>query len=163
MRLLELLSNNLNRILAAIAGGSLVAMMLVTVGNMIVRAVYVPFGATSEVVGWLAAITTGFALGYAQINKAHVTIDLVVERFPKRVQSLVESIMLLLSMVFFSIATWQLILYGERLRKLGGLSETLRLPYYYFVYAVAIGLACLMLALAVDFLRKLQGVVSDES
>jgi TRAP-type C4-dicarboxylate transport system permease small subunit len=156
---LEQANTKLNQLLAAVAGGALVLMMLVTVGNMILRAVYVPFGATSEVVGWLAALTTAFALGYTQLNRAHVTIDLVVERFPERWQSLAGSLMMLLSAVFFSTATWQVFLYAERLRNLGVLSETLRLPHYYLVYAVALGIACLTLALAVDFVKLLAGVV----
>jgi TRAP-type C4-dicarboxylate transport system permease small subunit len=156
---LEQANTKLNQLLAVIAGGALVMMMLVTVGNMIMRAVYVPFGATSEVVGWLAAITTGFALGYTQLNRAHVSIDLVVDRFPKRLQSFVQSVVMLLSVVFFSFVTWQVFLYGDRLRNLGVLSETLRLPHYFFVYAVALGIVCLTLALVVDLVKSLAGVV----
>ncbi|MBS4024318.1 MAG: TRAP transporter small permease [Clostridia bacterium] len=160
MWFLEQTNTKLNQLLAVIAGGALIMMMLVTVGNMIIRVVYVPFGATSEVVGWLAAITTGFALGYAQINRAHVTIDLVIDRFPKRWQSLVQALVMLLSIAFFILITWQVFLYGERLRGLGVLSETLRFPHFYFVYALVIGFACLTLVLMVDFLKSLLGVVN---
>ena len=159
MRYLEQLNEHLNKVLDVVAGVALVSMMLVTVGNMFIRAIYVPFGGVSEVVGWLAAITTAFALGYTQIHRAHVEIDLVVSRFPKKVQAVVEIIINFLGALLFAIVTWQVANYGIRLWNVGILSETLRFSFYPITMGVAFGFGSLTLVLFADFMNSLIGVV----
>ncbi len=156
MRLLEGISIRINQIFIWIAGTALVGSMLLLVTNMILRVVYVPFGATSEVVAFLAAIVTAFALGFSQINKAHVAIDLIVSRFSTRISTVLESITISLSIILFSFATWHLWLFAGRQMGRGVLSETLRLPYYWLIYAVAIGFASLVLVLLVDLIKSLR-------
>jgi TRAP-type C4-dicarboxylate transport system permease small subunit len=156
LRILEGLSVRINQLFIWIAGVALVGSMLLLVTNMILRVVYVPFGATSEVVAFLAAIVTAFALGFSQINKAHVAIDLIVSRLSTRTSAIIESITIFLSMILFSVATWHLWLFAGRQMGRGVLSETLRLPYYWLIYAVAIGFVSLVLVLLVDLLKSLR-------
>lgn len=156
MKLLEGISSWINRVFVSIAGVALVGTMLLLVTNMILRVVYVPFGATAESVGFLAAIIIAFALGFSQINKAHVAIDLLVSRFSARTAAVLESITLLLSMVLFSFAAWQIWLFAGRQMERGVLSETMRLSYYPLIYAVAIGFASLVLVLFIDLLKSLR-------
>ncbi len=156
MRLLEGISVRINQIFVWIAGTALVGSMLLLVTNMILRVVYVPFGATSEVVAFLAAIVTAFALGFSQINKAHVAIDLIVSRFSTRTSAVLESITISLSMILFSFATWHIWLFAGRQMARGVLSETLRFPYYWLIYLVSIGFASLVLVLLVDLLKSLR-------
>ncbi|GAW92535.1 TRAP transporter small permease [Calderihabitans maritimus] len=160
MRYLEQISIRVNQLLFWIAGVALISMMLLAVANMVLRVVYVPFGATAEVIGWLAAITTAFSLGYTQIKRAHVTIDLLVSRFPPRIQAFIDTIIHFLSTTVFALAAWQTFLYAAHLRQLGSLSETLRVPYYPLVYLVAMGLACLAFALLIDLLKSVLGVIN---
>ncbi len=156
MRLLEGISVRVNQLFIWIAGVALVGSMLLLVTNMVLRVVYVPFGATSEVVAFMAALITAFALGFSQINKAHVSIDLIVSRFSTRTSAVLESITISLSMILFSFATWHIWLFAGRQMGRGVLSETLRLPYYWLIYAVAIGFASLVLVLLVDLIKSLR-------
>ena len=73
----RLVNRGVNGVLAALASISLLAMMLLIVGNMFRRTVAAPFPGAFEVVGWLAAITAALALGYTQLHKGHVDIDIV--------------------------------------------------------------------------------------
>ncbi|MCD6568481.1 MAG: TRAP transporter small permease [Dehalococcoidia bacterium] len=155
MILLEKISDKLNFGLNWVAGGLMVGMMALLVGNMIARQVVVPFGGTSEIVGFMAAMVVAFALGYTQIKGGHVAIDLVVTHFPRRVQRVVEAIMSLLSLVLFVCITWQCIVLGNRYLELGSLAETTKIIFYPFIYAVAFGSACMSLALLVQFLKYL--------
>ena len=161
MYLLDKFNSRVSQVFSWIAGGALVAIMLLAVGNMFLRAFYVPFGATWEVIAFLAAIVTALALGYAQIQKVHVSIDLLVQRFPPRLRALLESITYLLSVILFATASWHIYLYAVRLQERGALSETLRLPYYPFTYAVAAGFLCFTLVLLADFIKSLTGVVKQ--
>ncbi|HAP32116.1 MAG TPA: TRAP transporter small permease [Firmicutes bacterium] len=157
LRILEGISARLNQVLVWIAGGALVLMMVILVTNMILRVVYVPFGGTAELVAFLAALVIAFTLGFSQITRAHVEIDLLVSRFSRRAGSILESLTLFLSMVLFSIAAWQIWLYAARQMARGILSETLRLPHYYLIYAVSIGFAALAIVLFVDLLKSVRG------
>ncbi|GAI39433.1 unnamed protein product, partial [marine sediment metagenome] len=65
-----------------VAGGLLVAMMLITVVNLIMVQVDRPFVGTTEIVGFLAALVAAFALGYTQLQKGHTRVDILVLRFP---------------------------------------------------------------------------------
>lgn len=155
MTYLETIINALNRWLNWVAGGLLVAMMLLTVGNMIMREVYAPFGGTVEVIGWLAALVAAFALGYTQLQKGHTRVDILLSRFPPRAQSIIDSIMFFIGMVLFGVATWQIVKLASRYWELGSVSETLYVIFFPFIYTVALGCALLCLVLLLDFLKSL--------
>ena len=85
---------------AWISGAAVIVMMLLIVANGIIRAFSTPILGTTEIVGWLAAISVSFALGYTQIHRGHVDIDLLVIKFPKGLQKALRIIVAFLSLVF---------------------------------------------------------------
>ena len=158
MDYLDKFNKNLSRVFVWIAGSALTAVMLLAVVNMFLRAFYVPFGATWELVGFLTAIVTAFSLGFSQLTKAHVAIDLLIQLFSLRVRLFLESITALLALFLFSIATWHIYKYAGRVMEQGVLSETLRIPFYPIIYAVSAAFFCFTLVLLADFLRAVIGV-----
>lgn len=156
---LDGISMMLNRGLAWFASGSLLLMVLVVVFNAILRLFFTPFSGATEIVGWLAAITTAFGLGYTQVNRGYVDIDALVERLPGNIQKMLKRFILLVSMTFFALLAWQLTVYGMNVMKNGNLSETLWLPYYPFIYILALGFTGLTLAILVDLLKEFDGGV----
>jgi TRAP-type C4-dicarboxylate transport system permease small subunit len=159
MARLEAISNALNRWLSWIGGGVLVAMMLVTVGNLIMVQFKVPFTGAAEIVRFLAAVVAAFALGYTQINRGHVAIDIFVVRLPQRAQAIIDSIMFFIIMALFGVATWQVVELASRYWELGSVSETLYIIFFPFIYAVALGCTLLCLVLLLDFLKSLAQAV----
>ncbi|MGM0688525.1 MAG: TRAP transporter small permease [Bacillota bacterium] len=157
MDFLDKINKNLSRIFVWIAGSALVAVMLLAVVNMFLRAFYVPIGATWELVGFLTAIVTAFSLGFSQLTKAHVAIDLLIQNFPLRVRLFLESITTLLSVFLFGIATWHIYQYAGRVMDQGVLSETLRIPFYPIIYAVSAAFLCFTLVLLADFFKAVNG------
>jgi len=156
---LEKISKALNKWVNWIAGGALGAMMILTVVNIIMREVYVPFGGTTELVGFLAAAVAAFALGYTQINRGHVAIDLFVVRLPQRARMIIDAIVSFTSMALFGIIAWQVAELAGRFWRIGVLSETLRISLFPLAYAVAAGCVLLSLALLVDCLKSLVQVM----
>ncbi|MGE7543509.1 TRAP transporter small permease [Sporosarcina newyorkensis] len=146
----------LNNFLAVMAGISLFSMMFLIVGNSIIRNFSVPFMGTTEVVGWLAALTTAFALGHTQRYKGHVVLDLVMDRLPSVIQKLVNIIISIVNIVFFAVVFYQLFLYSLDLKRNGNVSETLVLAYYPLVTLLAIGFFGLLFALVTDLIRDLK-------
>lgn len=151
------LNQMMDRAFIVIAAVSLISLMMLVVLNGIVRGIYKPFGGTVEVASWLAAITTAFAVGNAQLHRAHVSIDLLFNKFPQAVQKIVHALILILSLLFFVLLTWQLWKYGVQLKASGNLSETLRIPFYPFVLLTAIGFAGMILTCIVQFIEIFSG------
>jgi TRAP-type C4-dicarboxylate transport system permease small subunit len=143
----------LNNFLAIMAGISLFSMMLLIVGNSIVRKFYVPFIGTVEVVGWLAALTTAFAVGHTQRHKGHVVLDLLMEKCPVKMQAVVNIIVSFVNISFFAIVFYYLFLYSLNLKQSGLVSETLVIAYYPFVTMLSIGFFGLLFALVVDLIK----------
>lgn len=153
MFFLERLNVILNKCLAAIAGLSLIAMVLVTVGEMIFRMFGRPMAGTVEMIGWLAAVTTAFALGYTQVYRGHVSIDLFTQRLGQKTQALLSLLVHLIASALFVIVTWHVFQHARVLCQTGSLSETMKVIVYPWVYLVSLGCAGLTLALCVDFLK----------
>jgi TRAP-type C4-dicarboxylate transport system permease small subunit len=158
MNVMEKAVRRLNFWLACLSGAALVAMMVLTVVNIVFRVAHRPFGGAVEAAGWLAALTAAFALGYTQFCRGHVAVDFVAGRFPRRLQAGVDLFTSLAGTVLFALAAWQLAAYAARLKGLGKLSETMHVSYHPFVYAVALGFASLSLALLTDACRAAKGV-----
>ncbi len=147
----------LNNILAWLAGASLMLMVFVVVGNVFLRIVYEPFAGITEIVGWLAAVTTAFALGYTQIQKGYVDIDAMMQMFPVTVQRVVRFLMDSISFCFFVMVAWKMFEYSSTVAENGNLSETIGLPYHYLIILVAVGFIGLSLAILIDLLRQVVG------
>ncbi len=155
MKGLDALNVFMNRALAAVAGIALIAMMLFIVVDMVLRGIGRPVAGSYEVIGWLSATAMALALGYAQLHKGHIAIDLVVEMLGSRTRAVIDALMALASLLLFVAVAWYVGRYGLVLHESGSLSETLKAIVYPWVYIVAIGCGGLALALLVDFLRAL--------
>ncbi len=145
----------LNKLLTLTGGAFLVGMILLTCSNIFIRQVYIPIKGTFELMGYIGAVVTAFALGYTQFTNGHISVDVLVNTYPKPLKRFICIINHGVCCIFFSIVSWQVVQKALILKNAGELSETLRIIYYPFTLAVAFG--CLILALAIftDFLKAL--------
>ena len=157
MVLLDKISNFLNQALLWIAGLFLIAMITITGANIVIRLFWLPIRGTFELMGYFGAVVTAFALGYTQIKRGHIAVDIVVLRFSEKVQRILHAVNHLICMAFFSIVTWQVFKYATTLRETGEVTETLQIIYYPFTYAVALGCLILAFTFLVDFLKSIIG------
>ncbi len=145
MEFLDKLSRRLNQALAVIAGIALAAMIALTVGNICSRILWAPIKGTVELIGFFGAVAAAFTLGFSQIHNAHTAVDILVLKFSKKNQKLLQAFNALVGAAFFGVAGWQLVRWGTTLWQTGELTETLRIIYHPFVYVVAAG--CFVMAL----------------
>ena len=155
MEFLDKFSRVLNQVLIWIAGVFLAGMILLTCSNIFLRIVWLPVKGTFELMGFFGAIVTAFALGYTQMKRGHIGIDIVVKQFSAKVQRTLNGINYLICMAFFSIAGWQIAKWATTLWRTGEVTETLRIIFYPFTYGVALGCFVLALVLLVDLVREL--------
>lgn len=162
MTTLDKISQILNQALMWIAGVFLVAMVVLTCANVFLRVVWMPVRGTFEIMGFLGAIVTAFALGYTQIKRGHIAVDILIKKFSKKAQRIANSLSCFICMVFFSMAAWQIAKWASTLRESGEVTETLQIVYYPFTYGVAIGCAILALVFFIDFLKFFIGQEEED-
>jgi len=155
MELLDKISRVLNEIFIWIAGSFLVVMILLTCANIFLRLVWMPVKGTFELMGFFGAIVTALALGYTQMKRGHIGIDIVVHQFSAKTQRILNGTNYLICMIFFALAGWQITKWATTLWKTGEVTETLRIIFYPFTYGVACGCILLSFVLLVDFLKML--------
>ena len=153
---LQALNAGLNRALAWAAGAALIAMMLFTVADMALRGLGRPVAGSFEIIGWLSAAAMALALGYTQLHRGHVAIDLVTMRLRPRTRALVEVLVGLAGLLLLVAVARYLVGHARELQLTGSRSETLKVVVYPWVYVAAAGAAGMALALAVDLLAALQ-------
>jgi TRAP-type C4-dicarboxylate transport system permease small subunit len=94
-------------------------------------------------------------LGYAALNKRHIVIKVVVERFPKRAQAILEAVMSFISLATWAMVAWTGILILSK-RWLNEASEDLSVPYLPFRLIFLLGLVLLCSVYLIDLIRALR-------
>lgn len=154
MEILDRISAFLNRLLSWIGGVFLVGMIVLTCANILFRLTWVPIKGTFELMGYCGAIVTAFALGYTQIKRGHIAVDVLVNTFSDKVRNIINAINYTVCFLFFSVAAWQIAVKATTLMNTGEITETLRIIYYPFTYGVSFGCAVLSLVLLTDLIRS---------
>jgi len=154
---LDHISRMLAKGLAALAGFFLTAMMLLACANMVSRTLWLPIPGTYELMGFFGAVVTGFALAFAQLNKSHISVGLLMKRLPKTVRRTLDALTSLASCVFFALIGLETGQWAGYLVRTGELSETLRIAYHPFVFATALGCLAMAFVLLVDVLKTISG------
>ncbi|MBP8625084.1 MAG: TRAP transporter small permease [Syntrophorhabdaceae bacterium] len=155
MKYLTAISDFLNKIFMVLGAISVLALMVLATGNVVLRIFSAPFGGAYEIVSFIGAIVIAFALGYTQQRKNHIVVDILTERFPKKIHKVLDIINYFITMIFFSLISWQIFLYGVKVWRSGELSETLKVIYHPFVFCVALGFAVFSFTLLIDLLKSL--------
>lgn len=131
-------------------------MMLLTTADIVLRAFRHPIPGAYEIVGLLGSLAISFSLAYTSIEKGHIAVEFLVNRFSAPIQALISAANSLIATIFFAIITWQSILYGTDFLLRGEVSMTIQMPIYPFIYGVAAGCGLLCPVLLVEFLGALR-------
>jgi TRAP-type C4-dicarboxylate transport system permease small subunit len=145
----------MNRLLMFIGGVFLIAMVLLTCANIFSRNIWIPIRGTFELMGYFGAIVTAFALGSTQLKKGHIAVDVLINSFSDNTKKILQIVNNGICTLFFSIAAWQIAVKATTLMNTGEVTETLRIIYYPFTYAVAFGCLVLALVMLTDLLKSL--------
>ncbi len=147
----------LTRSLNALSAAAVMAMMLLTCADIVLRLMRWPITGTYELMGFLAALFVSFALAQTSVDKGHIAVDFLVMRLSPRTQRIVDAVNDAVCIVLFAMVTWQCVIYAAELKASGEVSMTLQLPVFPVVYGIGAGSAVLCLVLAarvVDNLRN---------
>lgn len=140
-----------------VSAAAVVVMMTLTCLDIILRIFRHPIPGTYEMVGFLGAVFAAFALGYTSIHRGHIAVDFLVQKLPRRAQSLVDGANAAICSIFFGFVAWQCLVYAGDMKAYGEVSMTLQMPVYPVVYGLAAGCFLLTLVLAVQALKNVAG------
>lgn len=136
-----------------VAGAAVIVMMLLTCADVVLRLLRHPIPGTYELVGFLGTVIVSFALALTSLEKGHIAVEIIVQRFPARIQTGIEAVTSLIGAFLFALLAWQSMIYAADMRQSGEVSVTLTMPIYPFIYGLAVGSALLVAVLAADSLR----------
>jgi len=153
MKKLDTIIRTLNTLLVFMAGAFLIAMIGLTCANIFLRLFWMPIRGTYELMGFMGAIVASFALGYTQIQRGHIAVNILVQCFPDKARKTVNGLNYLVCMIFFSLAAWKISEKASIIKNTGEITETLRIAYHPFIYGVAAGCAVLALVFFTDLVK----------
>jgi len=158
MNYLEKINVFFNKILMIVGSVAVLLLMSIATVNAFLRIPFIKstWRGAYETVGFLGAVVIAFALGYTQKRKDHIVVDILTEKFPKRVNRVLDGINYLITTIFFAIVSWQVFVWGMKISKSGEVSETLKIMFHPIIYCVALGFAVFSLTLTIDFLKNLK-------
>lgn len=150
----------LSRILGMFAIGVLVAMMLFTVLDVVLRAFFnSPIRGDVELIEVGMVCTSFLGLAWCAMKGKHIKVNLVVSFLPTRVQWVIDSFGYLLGIGICALLAWQGFLEGIANWEMNTVSATLEFPIFPFYWVVALGFAGLCLAILVLLARTLTEVI----
>ena len=158
---LERAASPVKGVFEVISGAVLATMMFLTALDVGLRYIFnSPIPGALELVEYMMAVIVPFAVTVAAFNKAHVGVDMIMERFPKRVQVYTACFTNLIAFLLYAIVTWRCFLnIGEQYES-GMTSAVLLIPNYPFVASLTMAFALLSLITLLHFFEKLNEVVS---
>lgn len=151
----ERLASRLRKAFMAAGGAFLILLVLLATGNVFLRVAGVPRSGAYELVSYLGALVIAAALGHTQKEKDHIVVEILSAKFPERVKRILDAASAAVCAALFGVVTWRTVVLGLTIRRSGEVSETLKIPYHPFVYAVACGFGLLALTLVLDFFEAI--------
>lgn len=156
----EALVSLASKAMAIIAAFVLLAMTLLTFADVSGRYFFNnPIDGAWEIIGLLLVCGGTWGLAYCQMEKGHISVTVLLQRFSSRVQAIVRSLAYLTGLVGFSLMCWRaLLLTNKYLLTKGYVTDTLHIPLYPFMLTMAIGAGMLVLVLFIDLVHSLAEV-----
>ena len=141
---------------------AILAMMLLTCADVLLRMFRMPIPGTYETIGLLGALFVSFSLAQTSLQKGHIAVDFLIQKLPLNVQFLVYCINELVSAGLFSLITWQMFVYANNLKTSGEVSMTLQIPIFPIIYGIAIGCGLLSILLVFSFIKSILGLTPED-
>ena len=152
--------NLLSRLTGIFAICVLVAMMLLTVLNVVMRAFFnSPIPGDVELIE-VGMVCVGFlGLAWCATKGMHISVDLVVTFLPKRSQAVIDSFGYLIGLGISILLAWRGFMEGVANREMNNLSSTLGFPLFPFYWITALGYGVFCLAILVLLVRSLSEAI----
>ena len=145
--------------LAYLGAFALFFIMCLTAADVLGRYIFNrPITGTFELTEFLVLILIFSFLAHAQANKAHVTVDLILSRFPKTIRVFVNFFNHAMSLALMILITWIGARRALELKEVAEASPNLGIPTYPFAFFLVLG--CVVMC--IEYIRDLIGAVKSK-
>ena len=138
---------------AAISGLAVLAMMGITVMDVLLRDSKYPIVGAYDIVKIAGTVTIAAALPYTTAVKGHVAIEFFYHKLSRTGRIILDVFLRGLSMILFSLAAWQCVLYGNALKAANQVSQTLQWPIFWLPYLIAVCFVVMVLVILQNMLH----------
>ena len=143
---------------AVILGALVIAMVYSVVARRFFNA---PLQGSGDIIEMSMLLLTFTALGLEHLGHEKMTVDVIADHLPRRLQALLRPFIYFLGFAILCMAVWQLVRWGIKIQDRGETSSgTLKLPKYPFAYVAAFGMLTVIPIYLARFLRALGAVRS---
>ncbi len=139
-----------------IAGATLAFMMIVTLMDVIMRNIGRPIVGSMEIISFCGSVVIGFAIPYTSWKKAHVYVDMLVDKMSTPGRKVMDCITRCMGIALFLFIGYNFVLYGLDLRHTGEVSASFRLPFYPIAWGLALSCFLESVTLFCDLLRTVK-------
>ena len=122
--------------LAGIAGAALMALLILTLADIIGRQLGFPIQGAVDVVQLLACLCASAALPYVTAVKGHIAVEFFFQRFPKRARVFWDTVNRLLVITLFMYLSWSCFQHGTRLFATHAVGLSLNVPIFWVLYVM---------------------------
>lgn len=137
-------------------GGLVLVMFWAILGRRFFNA---PLQGSTEITQLGLVLIISFVFGIEHMGHEKMTVDILIKRFPGRLQAIVAPIIYLLGIAIFCVAIWQLIKLGNTYRAAGQTLRNIPVPIYPFTYLLVLGIVTLVPIWLARLLRALDRLV----
>ena len=146
--------NWITRILSYAGAIILFGMMMLTTIDVVCRYLFnAPILGVLEITEFMMVCVVFLSLAYAQSNRGHVAVDVLVVRFSRRNRKVFNIINFLVSILILVLIGWNSFGQGLEMMRSGQVSATFSIPVYPFMFLVCLG----SIAMALELLKDLIG------
>lgn len=148
-----------NKASQAIAGTTLIAIMLMAVINVVGRRFFnSPVSGTIELTEIGMVIVVYLSLAYAEDNRDHIVVDLVYSRLPGGLRRISSAVASLVTTCIAGLLVWQLFSFMLRMKGGGFATSILAIPMWYVAAAAGFGAVMFTVSAGINAYLTARGV-----
>jgi TRAP-type C4-dicarboxylate transport system permease small subunit len=137
-----------------IANITLAANMMVVVVSVIGRVVFKhPIGGLVDIVSFIFVLSCALSICYAEKEKAHVRMDLVLQKLPVRGKLILNTFLSIICLVILIVISYAFLHYCKSTLAANNGSMTIHIPYFPFVVVTTICMILFAITFLINFIH----------
>ena len=156
------LAFSISGVMIAISSVALAIMTCVTVADVVGRYFFLnPLTGAEEGTGLLMVMASSLGLGWCQLVKGNIQIDILPKRLSRRGRAILEIFSYLISVGVCALISWQgaLMTYDYMFTTLGSVTGILRIKYWPFMLIMVLGFFWVLIVFILDLIRSFKEAV----
>ncbi len=129
------------KLMTLVACAALAAMILITCGDVVLRALRIPVKGAYDLIRICGAVTVACAVPLTTALKGHVAIEYFFHKLNRRGRVVVDSLMRSIMLIGFAVLTWASFNYGLQFLRNREVSDTVEIPLCWVPWVMSIAFA----------------------